>query len=282
MQLITGLATLQPQLIVLEVTGGIEVQLVAEMAFPKMQVVVMNPRQVRDFARATGRLAKTDAIDAAILARCARDVRPDTTWVQSKKERELQGLVSRRHQLITMHTAETNRLNRAHTMDVQRRIRTMLTAIHKQIKQLEPEIAQAVEICSDWRAKDELLRSVPGIGATVSRTLVVELPELDRLNRRQIASLVGVAPVNRDSGPLRRRRTIWGGRAAVRSALYMAALTGARCNPVLRKFYQRLRDAGKPAKVALTACIRSCWAPSTRWSPTTPLGEILCECRSSS
>ena len=164
--------------------------------------------------------------------------------------------MARRRQLVTIQTAETNRLGKAHSEDVRASIQTMLQTIRQQIQQVERQIAEMISGCAAWDARDRILRSVPGIGAVVSRTIVIELPELGRLNRRQIASLVGVAPVNRDSGLMRGRRTVWGGRGAVRSALYMAALSASRCNPILKTFYQRLREAGKSAKVALTACIR--------------------------
>lgn len=246
----------QPALIVLEATGGYEIAVVAELAARQLPVVVVNPRQVRDYARALGILAKTDRIDAAVLARFARDVQPEIRPISTKKQRQLQELIARRRQLIAMQTAEKNRLGQAHAKRVQGSIKAILKIIAKQLQQVEDLLAETIESCSAMRAKDALLQSVPGIGPVVSRTLLVDLPELGRLNRHQIASLVGVAPINRDSGKMRGRRTVWGGRGSVRAALYMAALVASCHNPIIKTFYQRLIAAGKPAKVALTACMR--------------------------
>ena len=243
-------------LIVLEATGGYEVAVAAELAAAGLPVAVVNPRQVRDFARAAGILAKTDRIDARVLALFAQHMRPVIRPFPSENERLLQELVARRRQLVAMHTAESNRLQQARARDVQNSIRKLLDAIKKQLDHLEKQIAALVNKASAWREKDQLLQSVPGVGPTVSRTLVAELPELGTLGRHQIASLVGVAPRNRDSGKWRGRRTVGGGRAGVRAILYMAALTATRFNPVIKVFYHRLLRAGKPAKVALTACMR--------------------------
>lgn len=254
--LVEQLITRQPTLIVLEATGKYETNAVVEFAAAGLSVVVVNPRQVRDFARAIGVLAKTDRIDAAVLARFARDVRPPIRRLPSEKQRFLQELVARRQQLVTMHGAESNRLKQTRSKDVKRSVQKMLKTLRQQLDQVQQQLREAIQNCECLKAKDELLQSVPSVGTVVSQTLLIELPELGQLNRRQIASLVGVAPLNRDSGKMRGKRMICGGRASVRSVLYMAALVGMRCNPIIRSFYQRLRDAGKPAKVALTACMR--------------------------
>ena len=243
-------------LIVMEASGGYETAAAAELVTAGLPVAIVNPRQVRDFARAAGILAKTDAIDAAVLARFARDMRPPVRPFPSEKERFLQELVARRRQLVAMHTAESNRLKQAHADDVRHSVRTILDALEQQLDHVEQQIGEAIQACSAWRAKDQILRSVSGVGPAVSRTLLADLPELGQLNRRQIASLVGVAPLNRDSGLMRGRRTVWGGRANVRAALYMAVLSASQFNPIIQAFYSRLRAAGKPGKVALTACMR--------------------------
>jgi transposase len=255
-RLVKQLTKRQPTLIVLEATGRYETNVVVESAAAGLPVVVVNPRQVRAFARAIGILAKTDRIDAEVLARFARDVRPPIRQLPSEKQRYLQELVARRRQLVVMHAAEGNRLKQTRSKDVKRSVQKMLKILRQQIDQLDELLEEMIRSCECLKARSELLRSVPSIGSVVSQTLVIELPELGRLNRRQIANLVGVAPLNRDSGMMRGKRMVWGGRASVRSALYMAALVATRYNPIIRGFYQRLRDAGKPAKVALTACMR--------------------------
>lgn len=254
--LVEQLTRWQPTLIVLEATGRYETHVVVELAAAGLPVVVVNPRQARNFARAIGILAKTDRIDATVLARFARDLRPPIRPLPSEKQRLLQELVARRGQLITMRGAENNRLKQTRSKDVKRSVQKMLKLLQQQLDQLEKQLREAIQNSECLKAKDELLQSVPSVGSVVSQTLLIELPELGQLNRRQIASLVGVAPLNRDSGKMRGKRMICGGRAAVRAALYMAALVGSRCNPIIRNFYRRLRDAGKPAKVALTACMR--------------------------
>lgn len=254
--LVKHLKACHVKLIVMEATGGYEVDVAAALAAAGLPIVVVNPRHVRDFARSLGILAKTDKIDARVLARFARDVRPEKRAFPSDQERFLRELLTRRSQLSGMRTAELNRLRQARSEDVKQSVQAIIDVIEEQLRAVEKEISRAMQTCSTYHAKDRILQSTPGIGVVVSHTLLIDLPELGTLNRREIASLVGVAPINRDSGRLRGRRTTWGGRARVRSALYMAALVASRHNPTIKAFYQRLRNAGKPAKVALTACMR--------------------------
>lgn len=250
------LAEMPVQLIVLEATGGWETAVVAELASAGWPLVVVNPRQVRDFARALGQLAKTDAIDAQVLARFAQNLRPEIRPLPDEGQRQLAELVARRRQLLQMHTAETNRLQQARSQKVLNNIKHLLKTLEKHLHQVEQELDCQLRDSPVWREKDQLLRSVPGVGPVTSRTLLAELPELGMLNRRQIASLVGVAPLNRDSGKLRGRRTVWGGRASVRAALYMATLAARRCYRPIREFFERLVHQGKPRKLALVACMR--------------------------
>ena len=244
-----------PVLIVLEATGGLEVPLLAALGSAGMPVVAVNPRQVRDFAKARGTLAKTDALDAEVLAHFAAAVRPAVRALPDAATRGLAALVTRRRQLLEMLVAEQNRRTSAPPA-IRTDIDAHLAWLRERLKGVDTELRQAVRGSPLWRAQEDLLRSVPGIGPVTSLTLLAELPELGTVDRKQIAALVGVAPLNRDSGTWRGRRSIWGGRAAVRAALYMAALVGTRHNPVLRDLYQRLVAAGKPKKVALTACMR--------------------------
>lgn len=253
--LIPKLRELAPTLILLEATGGIEIPVVSQLAAVGLPVVVINPRQVRDFARATGRLAKTDAIDAAVLAQFAEAIRPAVRALPDEATQELADLIARRRQLIEMITAERNRLKRARSA-VSGQIRRHINWLEHELAGVDREIKQRVEASPIWREREDLLRSVPGIGPVVSSTLLAGLPELGSLSRKQIAALVGVAPFNRDSGTLRGKRTVWGGRAHIRGALYMAALVAAYRNEVIAGFYQRLLAAGKPKKVALVACMR--------------------------
>lgn len=242
-------------LVVLEATGGYEAAVAAELAAAKLQVAVVNPRQVRQFAQATGQLAKSDRIDARILALFAERVRPEVRPLSSEAEEELQALVSRRRQLAEMLAAEENRLAHARR-SVKDDLMAHIRFLRARIKDVERELRDAIEESPLWRANDALLQSVPGIGPVVSAVLLAELPELGKLSPKQIAALVGVAPFCRDSGTLRGRRTIWGGRASVRAALYMGALVAAQWNPLIESFYKRLLSRGKPKKVALTACMR--------------------------
>jgi len=254
-ELVSRLAPLAPTLIVLEATGGFEAAVVAALVRAGFPVVVANPRQVRDFAKACGRLAKTDALDARILARFAERVRPVPRPLPTEAAQVLDALLTRRRQLVEMVTAETNRLGGAHG-PVRRDISAHIRWLQRRLGDIDGELAAAIQASPVWRAKDDLLQSVPGVGRVLSLTLLAELPELGQLSRREIAALVGVAPLNRDSGQRRGRRLVWGGRAPVRAVLYMGALAATRANPVIRGFYERLRTAGKPFKVALTACMR--------------------------
>ncbi|MEX0750613.1 MAG: IS110 family transposase [Dehalococcoidia bacterium] len=249
------IAALHPTLIVLEATGGYELRAAAALAAAHLPVAVVNPRQVRSYARSLGQLAKTDRIDARILVRFAVGVKPPVRPLPDAETREIEALITRRRQLVAMITAEENRLNTA-PMITQKEIKTHIAWLRRQLAKIHASIDVSVRRSPIWRAKDDLLQSVPGIGSTTSSTMLALLPELGTLTGKQIAALVGVAPFNRDSGTLRGRRTVWGGRAQVRSALYMAALVGTRWNPVLKAFYARLRAVGKPPKVALVACMR--------------------------
>jgi transposase len=255
-QLIERFKLLRPALVVLEATGGLEARLAAELINAGQPVAVVNPRQVRDFARAVGKLAKTDRIDALLLARFAEQVRPRLTEKTSEKQGELTALVTRRRQLLDMLTAETNRRHSARTTKACRSIDKVIALLNKQIATIEKEIAKLIQSDDNWRAADELLQSVPGIGPVTSAVLVAELPELGRLNRREISALVGLAPYNHDSGKFRGKRSIWGGRASVRSALYMATVSARHCNPIIHAFSERLTKAGKLYKVVHTACMR--------------------------
>lgn len=270
------LAALRPTVVVLEATGGYEHAVVAALAAARVPVVVANPRQVRDFGRAIGQLAKTDEIDAALLAQFGERVQPEPRPLKDTATEELSALLGRRRQLVDMLVAERNRLGTARSAAVRKSVQRHIQWLERQLADVDRGVGTAIEASPAWRSAEDLLRSVPGIGPIVSRTLLGELPELGRLNRKQIAALVGVAPHARDSGTLRGHRTIWGGRAPVRAVLYMGTLAATRHNPVLRAFYQRLRHAGKPAKVALVACMRKLLVilnamlhTQTRWNPET-------------
>ena len=245
-----------PGLIVLEATGGFEQVVAAGLAGAGLPVVVVNPRQIRDFARALGRLAKTDRIDAEVIALFAERVRPELRPLPDDQARELDELVTRRRQVIEMMVAEGNRARRLTSRRLQKRIARHQAVLQKELTEIERELDDTIRKSPIWRETEDLLKSVPGIGNATARTLIAELPELGSLDRRKIAALVGLAPFNRDSGTLRGRRMIAGGRAPVRAVLYMAALVASRRNPLIRAFYQRLLAAGKPKKLALTACMR--------------------------
>lgn len=254
-ELLAHCRALAPTLIVCEATGGYEAALVAALATAQLPVVVANPRQVRDFAKATGQLAKTDALDAQVLALFAERVRPEPRSLPDEALTALEELLTRRRQLVEMLTAEKNRLLLARG-PVRRDLQQHIRFLERRLREVDDDLHRAVKASPVWRVKDDLLRSVPGVGRVVSLTLLAQLPELGRLSHKEIAALVGVAPLNRDSGTLRGKRLVYGGRAPVRAVLYMAALVASRRNPVLHAFYERLRAAGKPAKVALTACMR--------------------------
>ena len=253
--LVERLGKLAPQLVVLEATGGMEMALAGELAASKLAVAVVNPRHVRDFARAAGKLAKTDALDAQVLAHFAEAMRPASRPLPDDASQELRALMARRRQLVEMITAEKNRLRTA-ARRIRPKVQEHIHWLEESLKDLDRDMEDFMRSSPMWRDKDQLLRSTPGVGPVLSMTLLSDLPELGALNRGEIAALVGVAPFNRDSGALRGKRTVWGGRRQVRAVLYMAALVATRYNPVLRDFYQRLCDAGKPKKVALTACMR--------------------------
>ena len=245
-----------PALVVSEATGGFEQVVAATLAAAGLPVVVVNPRQIRDFARALGRLVKTDRIDAEVIALFAERVRPPLRPLPDDQARELGELVARRRQVIEMMTAEGNRARQVETRRLKKRIERHRATLQGELTEIEAELDETIRGTPIWREKDNLLKSVPGVGDTLARTLIADLPELGTLDRKQIAALVGVAPFNRDSGTLRGRRTVWGGRARVRATLYMAALVASRFNPVIAAFYRRLLAAGKAKKLALTACMR--------------------------
>jgi len=248
-----------PTLIVLEATGGYELAVTSALAAAGLPVVVVNPRQVRDFAKATGRLAKTDRLDAAILARFAEQVQPTARPLASEDQHELDALLTRRRQLIEMLTAERNRLGQVFVKRgtrVKKSLKAHITYLERELRIADTDLGDLVRRSPVWRERDELLQRAPGVGPVLSLTMLAELPELGTLDRKAIAALVGVAPLNRDSGTLRGKRRIYGGRAPIRAVLYMGALVATRHNPVIRAFYQRLLAAGKPKKVALTACMR--------------------------
>ena len=254
-ELVSRLKTLGPGVEVLETIGGLELLSVAARAAASPSVVIVNSKQVRDFARATGTLAKTDALEAASLAHFADAVRPAVRPLKDAETQVLSSLVAHRHQVITILVAEKNRLGSAISA-VRPRIEAHIVWLKQELSDIDEELRQALRSSPVWREKDDILRSVPGVGEQISLALLAQLPELGTLNRRQIAALVGVAPFNRDSGAVRGKRRVWGGRARIRAVLYMGALAASRFSPVIRDFYQRLLAAGKPKKVALTAYMR--------------------------
>ena len=250
------LRELAPQLVVIEATGGFETVVAAGLAAAGLPLAVVNPRQIRDFARAVGRLAKTDPLDAAIIAHFGEAVRPEPRAVPDEAARALGELVARRRQIVEMMVAERNRRRLMTQKKAIRTVDRVLATLQAQLSDIEKEIDDAIRGTPAWRAAEDLLISVPGIGPKIARTLIAELPELGQLDRRSIAALAGLAPFNRDSGRMRGRRTIAGGRAPVRSALFMAVLVSIRRNMPLAQTYHRLVHAGKPPKVAIVACMR--------------------------
>jgi transposase len=273
--LVTRLRAHRPTVVVVEATGGYEAALVASCATVGLPIAVVNPRQVRAFAQALGRTAKTDTIDATVLAQFGARVQPTPRPIADAATHALGALVARRRQLLEMLGAERQRLEQAPpTGPIARDLRNHIRWLERRVRDVDAEIGTAIQQSPVWRVQEDLLRSVPGIGPTVARTLLADLPELGRLDRRAIAALVGVAPFNCDSGQQRGQRHIWGGRAPVRASLYMAALVATRHNPVLAAFYRRLRAVGKPAKVALVATTRklltilnTMMKHQTRWNP---------------
>lgn len=253
--LVERLRSQPPTLVVMEATGGLETALASALAAAGLAVAVVNPRQVRDYAKACGRLAKTDRIDALILAAFAAAIRPQVRELPDEHTRALGDLLARRRQLIDMRVQEKLRLQRASAV-ARASLREHIAWLDERIERLDVDLTHALRSSPAWRDKDDLLQAIPGVGSLTRATMLALLPELGSLSRRQIAALVGVAPFNRDSGTHRGQRVIWGGRAQVRRTLYMAAVAALRCNPVIRGFYQHLRANGKPAKVALTACMR--------------------------
>jgi len=254
-QLAGRLEEARPELVVLEATGKYERPAAAAIAALGIAVAVVNPRQARDFAKATGKLAKTDKIDAEVLARFAGAVGPRPSVLPDEEARALQAVLTRRRQLVSMLVAEKNRLPMAPEA-VARRIRAHVRWLEKELDRADGDLDEAVEASTAWKENEALLRSVPGVGPVLARTLLAEMPELGTLAPKRLSALVGVAPFTRDSGTLRGKREAWGGRAPVRASLYMGALVASRYNPILKEFYGRLLAAGKPKKVALVACMR--------------------------
>jgi transposase len=272
-QLLAQLAELAPTLVVMEATGGYESLVAGAISGQGIGVAVVNPRQVRDFAKATGILAKTDRIDARVLARFADSVKPEPRPLPTEEAKELQEFLSRRRQIVDMLTSEKNRLQIAATEGMKKSLRKHIKWLEEALRRADDDIDKAVRNSPAWREQEDLLRSVPGIGPVTARTMLAELPELGTLNRKQIAALVGVAPLNRDSGTIKGTRTCWGGRASIRQVLYMATLTAVRRNPSIRRTYLALVGRGKKNKVAHVACMRKLLAILTamvrdrrRWS----------------
>jgi len=249
------LAKLRPERIVLEPTGGYEAGVVRALAAAKMPVVVVNARQVRDFAKAAGRLAKTDQIDADVLAHFGEALKPEIRALPDEAQRELEALVNRRRQLVDMRSAESKRKQTAPAV-VHPSIDEVIEFLDRQIDEVDKDLHRLIRSTPSWRESDDLLQTVPGVGPVLSTTLTALVPELGKLNRKQIAALVGVAPYNDDSGKGERTRRTWGGRAPVRAVLYMAATVACRFNPAIRVFHARLTASGKPAKLVLVACMR--------------------------
>jgi transposase len=251
-----NLRALSPSLIVMEATGGLETRLASELAACGLPVAVINPRQARDFAKATGQLAKTDRVDAAVLCAFARAIRPAVRVLKDADTRDLDDLVTRRRQLIDMRVQETLRLGCAESKALQKNLKKHIAWLDNQIAGLDDDLTKRLRTSDVWRTKDDLLQGIPGVGAVTSVTLLSKCPELGQLNRREIAKLSGVAPLANDSGKHRGKRFVWGGRADVRAVLYMAAVSAMRCNPAIKVFADRLKQAGKPAKVVIVACMR--------------------------
>ena len=254
-QLIDGLVTLSPSIIVMESTGGYETLVASSLATAQLPVVVVNPRHIRSFAKAIGILAKTDRIDCLVLAQYGKSIKPQPRPLKDEQAQELKAMLGRRKQLVQMHTMEKNRIDKA-TNSVLKDIHAHISWLEARLQDVDKDLHNSIKNSPVWREKDKIIRSIPGAGPVLSVTLISELPELGILNRRQIAALVGVAPFNCDSGKRKGYRRVWGGRALIRSILYMAALSAVRYNPAIRAFYKRLIAAGKKPKVSLTACMR--------------------------
>ena len=274
--LVKRLRFLRPTLVVMEATAGYETPVAVAIYRAGIPVVISNPRLVRSFARATGHLAKTDKIDAGVIAHFAELIRPEPRRLEDPDEERLGRLVKRRKQLLRMIVMEKNRVAKG-VPEVRKEIQKHLDWLAKDLERIDQALNDFIQSSPIWSAKNDLLQSVPGIGKVGAQAIISDLPELGKLNRKQIASLVGVAPLNRDSGNFKGRRSIWGGRAHIRTVLYMVAVVASRCNPVIKEFYERLCKAGKPKKVALTACIRRLLAilnammrNGTRWGEFKP------------
>jgi transposase len=272
-QLLERLKAARPSLVVMEASGGYETAAATAIAAAGWRLAVVNPRQVRDFARATGRLAKSDQIDAAILSAFGKAIEPQVTRLPDEEAQALQALLLRRQQLVAMRAQEHQRLEHAQAL-MRKNIKKHIDWLDQQIGKLDVDLTAGLRKSPVWRAKDELLRSLKGVGPITSGTLMVALPEFGHLDRRKIAALVGLAPFNRDSGKMRGRRSIYGGRARIRTLLYMAATAAIRTNPVIRAFYERLKSRGEPHKVAIVACMRKMLTilnamvrESTPWTP---------------
>ena len=254
-QLIDNLVTLSPSVIVIEATGGYETLVASSLATAQLPVVVINPRHIRSFAKAIGILAKTDRIDRLVLAQCGKSIKPQPRPLKDEQAQELKAMLGRRKQLVEMLTMEKNRIDKA-TNIVLEYIHAHIFWLESQLQEVDKDLHNSIKNSPVWAEKDKIIRSIPGAGPVLSVTLISELPELGILNRRQIAALVGVAPFNCDSGKRKGYRRVWGGRALIRSILYMAALSAVRYNPAIKAFYKRLVAAGKKPKVSLTACMR--------------------------
>jgi len=273
-QIVVRLKEVCPTLIVMEATGGLEVRIATELASKGLPVAVINPRQARDFAKATGQLAKTDLVDAAVLAAFAKAIRPQVRPLKDADTRALDDMVGRRRQLIDMRVQETLRLGTAASKPLEKSLKKHITWLDKQIAEIDTDLTNRLRESDVWRAKDDLLRGIPGVGPVTTLTMLAKCPELGMLNRREIAALAGVAPLANDSGKHRGKRFIWGGRADVRAVLYMAALSAIRYNDTIKVFAERLKQAGKPPKVVIVACMRklliimnSMLKNNTPWNP---------------
>ena len=273
-QIVACLKEVGPTLIVIEATGGLEVRIATELAGQGLPVAVINPRQARDFAKATGQLAKTDQVDAAVLAAFAKTIRPQTRPLKDAETRALDDRVSRRRQLVDIRVQETLRLGTAASKLLRKSLSQHIAWLDKRIAEVDKDLTKRLRESDVWRAKDDLLRSIPGVGNVTTRTMLGKCPELGTLNRREIAALAGVAPLANDSGKHRGKRFTWGGRADVRAVLYMAAVSAIRCNDTIKAFAERLKKAGKPPKVVIVACMRklltmmnSMLKNNTPWNP---------------
>lgn len=254
-QVVKCLVALAPTLIVMEATGGLEMRLAGELAAKTLPVAIINPRQARDFAKATGQLAKTDLVDAAILAAFARAIRPTVRQIKDADTRDLDDLVTRRRQLVDMRVQETLRMGTASKVQ-KKSLAAHITWLDKRITDLDDDLTRRLRASDIWKTKDDLLRGIPGVGAVTSLTMLAKCPELGQLNRREIAALTGVAPLAKDSGKYRGKRFVWGGRADVRAVLYMATVSAIRFNSAIKAFAERLKQAGKPTKIVIVACMR--------------------------